>query len=71
MTNQLRTMTNKNPSEWRVSSNPIAGRTFYGVYRIRDINDIDHSGNRETRGGWYETREEAERLAETLNEEGK
>lgn len=47
------------------------GRTFYGVYRIRDINDIDHSGNRETRGGWYETREEAERLAETLNEEDK
>lgn len=36
-----------------------------------DINDIDNSGNRETRGGWYETREEAERLAETLNEEGK
>ena len=62
-------MTNKNSSEWRVSSNPIAGRTFYGVYRVRDINDIDHSGNRETRGGWYETREEAERLAETLNEE--
>lgn len=64
-------MTNKNPSEWRVSSNPISGRTFYGVYRIRDINDIDHSGNRETRGGWYETREEAERLADKLNEEGK
>lgn len=65
------TMTNKNPSEWRVSSNPIAGRMFYGVYRLRDVDEIDHSGNRETRGGWYETREEAERLAETLNEEGK
>lgn len=64
-------MTNKNPSEWRVSSNPVAGRMFYGVYRIRDINEIDHSGNRETRGGYFETREEAVALAERLNEEGK
>lgn len=64
-------MTNRNPSEWRVSSNPIAGKMFYGVYRIRDINDVDHSGNRETRGGWYETREEAEALAAKLNEENK
>lgn len=64
-------MTNKNSSEWRVSSYQIAGRTFYVVYRVRDINDIDHSGNRETRGGWYYTRGEAERFAEKLNEEGK
>lgn len=64
-------MINKNPSEWRVSSNPVAGRMFYGVYRIRDINEIDHSGNRETRGGYFETREEAVALAERLNEEGK
>lgn len=64
-------MTNKNSSEWRVSSNQIAGRTFYSIYRVRDINDIDHSGNRETRVGWYYTRGEAERFAEKLNEEGK
>ena len=63
-------MANKTPSEWRVSSNPVAGRMFYGVYRIRDIDDIDHSGNRETRG-FYETREEAAALAARLNEEGK
>lgn len=59
----------KEHSEWRVSSNPIAGKIFYGVYRIRDINEVDHSGNRETRGGWYETRAEAEKLAATLNAE--
>lgn len=63
-------MTCKNPSEWRVSANPVAGKMFYGVYRIRDIDEIDHSGNRETRGGLYETRQEAEKLAATLNEEG-
>lgn len=64
-------MTNKNPSEWRVSSYQSAGSTFYVVYRVRDINDIDHSGNRETCGCWYYTRGEAERFAENLNEEGK
>ncbi len=42
---------------------------FYGVYRLRDVNEIDHSGNRETRGGWYEHRKEAEALARRLNTE--
>ena len=63
-------MTCKKPSEWRVSSNPVAGKTFYQVYRIRNVNGIDHSGNRETRGGLYESRMDAEKLAATLNEEG-
>lgn len=61
-------MQNKKQSEWRVSTNPVAGKTFYGVYRIRDLNAADHSGNRETRG-YYETREEAEKLAAALNAE--
>lgn len=60
---------NKNPGEWKVSSNPIGGKTFYQVYRIRDIDAVDHSGNRETRGGLYESRLDAERLADTLNAE--
>ncbi|MBQ3281533.1 MAG: hypothetical protein IJH41_03895 [Eubacterium sp.] len=49
-------------------TNPVAGKTFYGVYRIRDLNAPDHSGNRETRG-YYETRKEAEALARRLNTE--
>ena len=61
-------MQNKNQSEWRVSTNPVAGKTFYGVYRIRDIDAPDHSGNRELRG-YYETRQEAEKLAWLLNQE--
>lgn len=64
-------MQNRRQSEWRVSTNPIAGKTFYQVYRIRDLSEPDHSGNRETRG-CYETEEEAERLAAALNaEEGR
>lgn len=56
-------------SEWRVYASPIAGSIFYGVYRLRDINAADHSGNREVRRGLFETRDEAERLADMLNEE--
>lgn len=34
-------------SEWRVTCNYIGGELFYGVYRLRDLDEIDHSGNRE------------------------
>ena len=34
-------------SEWKVTSNCIGGGWFYGVYRLRDRKDVDHSGNRE------------------------
>lgn len=61
---------NKNPSEWRVTSNPIAGTMLYAVYRLRDKDEIDHSGNREMRGGWWDRRHDAERLAEVLNNDG-
>lgn len=61
---------NKNPSEWRVTSNSIAGTMLYGVYRLRDKDAIDHSGNREMRGGWWDSRHDAERLAEVLNNDG-
>lgn len=60
---------NKNPSIWKTTTNFIAGRKYYGVYRIRDIDQPDHSGNRESRGGWYETKDEAEDLARRLNTE--
>lgn len=34
-------------SKWKVESNPINGKTMYRVYRIRDTEETDHSGNRE------------------------
>ena len=58
-----------NQSEWRVTANPVAGKMLYGVYRLRDKDALDHSGNRETRGGYYERREDAEKLAATLNKD--
>ncbi len=60
-------------SEWRVTTNYVAtdeGRVpMYGVYRLRDVNGIDHSGNRETLGRLFEERELAEDIARIKNEE--
>lgn len=60
-------------SEWRVTTNYIAtdeGRVpMYGVYRLLDVDAVDHSGNRETLGRWFEDRELAQVYADTMNEE--
>lgn len=34
-------------SEWRVTCNCVCGGPVYNVYRLRDRDAIDHSGNRE------------------------
>ena len=57
-------------SEWRVTSNYIGGQTMYGVYRLRNINEIDHSGNREYAGGYSNDRQVAVKLAAELNKGG-
>ena len=54
-------------SEWKVSHTYAGKLDFWQVYRLRDPNGIDHSGNRET-FGIYDTEKEAEKYAKTLNE---
>lgn len=60
----------RNPSKWKVTANPVGGKMWYAVYRIRDISEVDHSGNRQYYGGYIEDKSEAEELARKLNEEG-
>lgn len=52
--------------EWKVSSNIIGDKKIYGVYRLLNKNEVDHSGNRET-VSYYDTREEAKKVADKLN----
>lgn len=59
----------RNPSKWKVTANPVGGKMWYAVYRIRDIDEVDHSGNREYVGGYVEDRQEAEDLADFMNKE--
>lgn len=57
-------------SEWKVTSNSINGKKMYAVYRQRDVNAIDHSGNREYAGEWVHNRDTAAIVADELNKRG-
>lgn len=56
-------------SNWKVTTNMINDKKVYGVYRTLDVNDVDHSGNREVHGEYTDNREKAVALAERLNRE--
>lgn len=62
---------NANLGEWKVAHQYIGGETFIRVYRLRDKDAIDHSGNREYYDGIFQTDAQAERLAKILNETGR
>lgn len=57
------------PGEWRVTCNPVNGEYLYRVYRLRDVNAVDHSGNHEYYGGYTTDEAEAEAVARKLNRE--
>ena len=56
-----------NCGKWKVTSNYIGGDKMYAVYRLRDVNEVDHSGNREYAGGWTYNRDSAQVVADQLN----
>lgn len=56
-------------SEWRVTLNIIGGEKKWGVYRLRDKDAIDHSGNREELGRWFDDEAIAQVYADVMNEE--
>lgn len=58
-------------SKWMVTWQYINDVPKYAVYRLRDVNEVDHSGNREYHGGYTTNKAEAEALAKKLNEEEK
>lgn len=55
-------------SKWKVTSQYIGDKKMYAVYR--NINDFepDHSGNREYATGYLDSKEQAQRIADDLNE---
>lgn len=58
-------------SRWRVSSQFIGGENQHIVYRLLDINSIDHSGNREYHGVYTTDKKAAQDEADRLNWEDK
>ena len=54
---------------WEVSSNILNGRTFYSVCRLKDTEEVRHSGNLiYSDRGCTNDLEEAEKYAEKLNQ---
>ncbi len=52
-------------SEWRRTYNPMAG---HRAYRLRDINEVDHSGNREFYGEYSDDEDAVEEIVRKLND---
>ena len=53
-------------SEWKVSTNVIGAVKVYQVYRVRNVDAVDHSGNREY-DKTYKNKSDAEKRALELN----
>lgn len=56
-------------SKWKVSSNTIGGEKMYIVFRLRDVNEVDHSGNREYASEYMASALEAQAIADKFNSE--
>ena len=56
-----------NCGKWKVTSNPIGDKLMYAVVRIKDVNEVDHSGNREYATGFMEDKQEAQKIADRMN----
>lgn len=53
---------------WKVTSNIFDGGVKkYAVYRLLDVNEVDHSGNREFAGGYIDDKDLAQSIAGQLN----
>lgn len=56
---------------WKIAPVPVAGGTLWSAYKLRNADRPDEDGNREMRGGFWQTAKEAQNLADLWNEEGK
>lgn len=56
-----------NYSEWKIKPDYVDGKTIYHVFRHKDKNAIDHSGNREYKTDIFRTYNDAKMYADYLN----
>jgi len=54
-------------SEWKVASQYLNGRYIFQVYRHRNVNAVDHSGNREYKDELFDDEAAAQAFADELN----
>lgn len=56
-------------SKWQITGQRVGNTDIYQVYRLRDINAIDHAGNREYFSGTFDNEVAAQAVADKLNGE--
>lgn len=54
--------------KWDITSQYIGGKKVFQVYRLRDVNGVDHSGNREYSDRVFDDRSASQAHANELNE---
>ena len=54
-------------SRWKVQCNVVGGRYLYIPYRVRNLNEVIHSGNIEHYGEYTEDQAEAQAICDRLN----
>ena len=59
------------PKKWKVGLIPVAYATLFSAYKLRDESKPDEENNRFYSGGFWQTKKEAQDLADTYNKEGK
>ena len=56
--------------KWKVTVQYIGDEKIYQVYRLKDVNGVDHSGNREYQKTMFNIEMSAQCLADRLNDVG-
>lgn len=56
-------------SKWQVTSQFFGDVKKFAVYRLLDVAEVDHSGNREFAGGYVDSKERAQAIADALNDQ--
>ena len=55
---------------WRVIAMAVGGREYWFVYKLKSVCAPDATGNREFKGGNFDSRLDAEKYADLLNTYG-
>ncbi|MGN0744366.1 MAG: hypothetical protein ACI4MZ_03740 [Christensenellales bacterium] len=57
-------------TKWKITSQFLGEKKMFAVYRNLKDYEPDHSGNREYATGYMESKEQAQAIADEMNEKG-
>jgi hypothetical protein len=57
-------------TKWKITSQFLGEKKMFAVYRNLKDYEPDHSGNREYATGYMESKEQAQEIADEMNEKG-